>query len=1168
MEGTAFDDDRPIYVGQVPPELDTADQPCTPTDVQVPVENIHGYHVEDASETGQVPPEFNNAAQPCTPTDIQVPVEKPDGYHVEDAIETGHEREEEISLPIANLMSCEKQSDDLDFVDAHQNMDSSQGLVRDVIENELWDTESIDFTLDSSCAWVDECSDDNDDPEIHVGHELKSVDFSPKIADPKSKCELAIDCEDNSLGESGKAECIPEMTTNKRNVDNVSSSVASVTEHLSRYEAVLGDDLERTCDAYTKTSCELRDLNVENNEAFTNLEHQRLSESEIPIDRNVSEDGKTECQNIDASEGDDLERTCDAYAQTSFGLRNLNVEKNEAFTNLEHQRLSESEIPIDRNVSEDEKTECQNIDASEGNVNSLKTRRKRRRKKNGYMFIRKSTRKSKTPSKSVVARCKDSKTMCEDVEWDKEENCSSTSKQTSRESTCRTRIDCDRDEGSIQNEMNCFECDENNKSHVGKEVGIGPVHRKERRPALMSEGGHGEILDGNAVPEIDDKDYEPVSSQIFIGAPICPLLDARCKESVYQNLEDISEAGEGDQLNVDNTLRERIDLAIPEPKGDHEREKLTTKEDQFKETDMNEPCVEANSPCHDVLKTSKRQRRSPRSSEKQNEIILVSNEQDESDNLREEKTLIRTHRGSSRVCKRPRKQRQIGTAQDLKHKLDKPSANASVETSPETVPELVPEKKEVPESNENVDGPTPPEKRPIYRARRHRANSKKSASDMIRDLTAASESALKRVSESTSPPSPKENQESVQADQMVSSKQRRGRPPKTRPARKRKFQECSPEGDDPVKTSDEPNQSRDPNPGQNIDMIRPEYASHDEDSGVDDDELINPVLTPDSKTKDLPPAFSISDVVWAQDPKNKLRWPSVVIEVAGENVSRRVYTVFKTHQTKEQYFQAKSSRCLKPYNCREKEEYLEKGKGVTDFHTAVQIANDFIMKIGLGKVNSHEDFFKPSEAYPDSPPPSPCELSPSSPLLRVGHNIQEDSLNYSRTSHCTVDDIDDDNDEEDQSLKDRLSIDRNIFHREPKEVTKLKRKWQRKEKRLLGLMRSQEAKEYLVSIQHGKVASLRHQWFLSNKPIDKGRLLRGSFGALISEEKRHEIMRHLKDVLTIEESLKSSPQYIMDVALPEALNFAYQKANKVGEEEAEELVHTDGLQVARDLDIG
>ncbi|XP_041464538.1 titin homolog [Lytechinus variegatus] len=1159
MEGTAFDDDRPIYVGQVPPELDTADQPCTPSDIQVPVENIHGYHVEDASETGQVPPEFDNAAKPCTLTDIQVPVEKPDGYHVEDASETEHKREEEISLPIANLMSCEKQSDDQHSVDAHQNMDSSQGLVRGVTDNELWDTESIDFTLDSSCAWVDECSDDDFDQEIRVGHELKSLDSSPQIADLKSKCELAVECEDSSLGESGKAECIPEVTTAKRKLDSVSSSVTSVTEHLSRYGAVPGDDLERTCDAHAKTSCELRDLNFENNEAFTKLEHQRLSESEITYDHNVSEDGKTECQSMDASEGEDLERTCDAFAKTAFGLRDLNVEKNEAFTNLGHQRLSESEIPNDHNVSEKGKTERQIIDASEGNDNSLKTRRKTRRKKNGYMIIRKSTRKSKTPSKSV-ARCKDSKTMCEDVEWDKEENSLSTSKQASLES--RTKIDCDRDEGSIQHEMNCFECEE---------VGIGPVHRKERRPALMNEDGHGENLYGNAVPEIDDKDCEPVSSQIYIGAPIFPLLDAtgRCNESIYQNVEDISEAGEGDQLNVDDTLRERIDLAIPVLKGSHEREKLTAKEDQFKETDMNEPCVEANSPCHDVLKMSKRQRRSPRSSQKQNEIILLSNEQGESDNLREEKALIRTQRGSRRVCKRPRKQRQFETAKDVIDKRDKPSSNASVETSPETVPELVPEKKEVPESNENVDGPTPPEKRPIYRARRRRANSKKSASDMIRDLTAASESALKRVSESTSPPSPKENQESVQADQMVGSKKRRGRPPKARPTRKRKFQECSLEcDDDPVKTSDEPNQSRDSNPGQNIDMIRQEYASHDEDSGVDDDELINPVLTPDSKTKDLPPAFSISDVVWAQDPKDKLRWPSVVIEVAGENLSRRVYTVFKTHQTKEQYFQAKSSRYLKPYNCREKEEYLEKGKGVTDFHTAVQIANDFIMKIGLGKVNSHEDFFKPSEAYPDSPPPSPCDLSPSSPLLRVGHNIQEDSLNYSRTSHCTIDDIDDDKDEEEQSLKDRLSIDRNIFHRDPKEMTKLKRKWQRKEKRLLSLMRSQEAMEYLVSIQRGKVASLRHQWFLSNKPIDKGRLLRGSFGALISEEKRHEIMKHLKDVLTIEESLKSSHQYIMDVALPEALNFAYQKVNKVGEEEAEVLVHTDGLQVARDLDIG
>ncbi|XP_011671948.2 uncharacterized protein LOC100894103 [Strongylocentrotus purpuratus] len=1068
-----------------------------------------------------------------TAVDAQVLSEDDDGCNMQEHSEFGQDGEPEASCPNTNLVSSENQSGDHPSVDPHQNMESCQAFKDDFPDT--GNADSLDWTRDSGCTKVDEYSDDDDD-EIRVGHEGENTESS--LRNKALKCQSTGDCELSSLVDSSKVECSSPGTAEARNVDN-RSSTAKVTQskHLSRCETLSGDDLCRTCDEDAIKHNKLEDLSfldIRNCETPNGQEHQRPSESELPTTSNFSKDETGESQT------NDTVKLCPAIESYSLRTRKRRSSFQEA---------------------------------------SPKS-------------------KPKTPSKkSAIACSKDPKITCKEGRKGKEEITPAVPRRTSPRK--RNRIDHDLGEDQPKSNTIFSVCDENlNSKMVDEKVRKDSLQGKERRSVLKIESCCIKSLDKNSVLDVDDDDddCETVSSQIFTGAPMFSGSKTGSKtrkqslrgkgSASCQTLEDASGAGEGMQLNVKDALKERVESTIPEPDLDHEGEKRISNEDQTSNSNLKQACVEETSPCHDVLKISNRQRRS----QEQSEITVISNEHMDTDHQKEEKTLKRTQKGS-KICEQSKKLKCLGNKIDVMDDQNNPSSNAPVEIPLQTVHEVrnggsCTANKEAPENIENIDGPTPPEKRTIRKARRGRPRARKSASALIDILTAASASALKRVSDSAaSQPSSKENQESIQTDQTVASKKKRassrkGRVPKARQSRKRKIPGGSPGGDKSLKSgkssscgrqADEPsNLTADSSPGQNAAMLRLECVSHDEGSGDDDDELMNPVLTPDSKTKDLPPAFNVGEVVWAQDSKDKSRWPAVVIEVAGENVSRRVYNVFKTNQTKEQYFQVKSSRYLKQYNCREKETYLEKGKHVTEFNTAVERANDFIMKNGLGKVNSYEDFFKPNDAYFDSPPPSPHSTSPPSPPLVVGYSSPEYPSHGPKINQPVIDDDDDEDEdeEEDESLNDSRSSVKNSCNGNSKEITRLKRKWQRKEKRLLEHMRSEQTKEYLFGIQHGTVASVRHQWFLSSNANDKGRLKWGSCGALISENKRMAIMDYLKNLLTSDESPLSSTRYMMDVALPEALNFAYQKVCRVSKDEAERVIPMDGQQVIRDLDIG
>lgn len=586
----------------------------------------------------------------------------------------------------------------------------------------------------------------SDDDEIRVGHEGEKPESSPR--NKSLKCQSTGDCEISLLVDSSKVECSSPGTAGTRNVDN-RSSTANVTQskHLSRCETLPGDEDAIKCNKLDDVSF----LDIRNYETPNSQEHQRPSESELPTTSNFSKDETGETQTYDAV------KLCPAYESYS-----------------------------------------------------LRTRRRR------ASFQEDSPKsKPKTPSKKSAMACsKDPKITCKKGQKDKE----GISLAVQRRTSPRKRNKIDQDLGKDQPKSNTMfsVCDENlNSKMVDEEVRNDSLQEKERRSALKSESCCIESLDENSVLDVDDDDdCEPVSSQIFTGAPMLSGSKTRKRSlrgkgsASCQSLEDVSGAGEGMQLNVNDALKERVESTIPEPELDHEGEKRISEEDQSNNSNLKQACVEETSPCHDVLKIFNRQRRS----QEQSEITVITNEHMDTDHQKEEKTLKRTQKGSKK-CEQSKNLKCLGNKIDVMDDQNNLS-NASVEIPLQTVHEVrnggsCTENKEAPENIENVDGPTPPEKRPIRRARRGRPRARKSASALIDILTAASASALKRVSDSAATqPSSKENQESIQMDQTVASKKkkrasssRKGRAPKApRQSRKRKFPGGSPGGDDPVKS--------------------------------------------------------------------------------------------------------------------------------------------------------------------------------------------------------------------------------------------------------------------------------------------------------------------------------------------------------------------------------
>ena len=194
---------------------------------------------------------------------------------------------------------------------------------------------------------------------------------------------------------------------------------------------------------------------------------------------------------------------------------------------------------------------------------------------------------------------------------------------------------------------------------------------------LRSESCCIESLDENSVLDVDDDDdCEPVSSQIFTGAPIFSgsktrKRSLRGKGSACHTLEDVSGAGEEMQLNGNDTLKERVESTIPEPELDLEGEKRISNDDQFDNSNLKQACVEETSPCHDVLKIFNRQRRS----QEQSEITVITNEHMDTDHQKEEKTLKRTQKGS-KICEQSKKLKCLGNKIDVMDDQNNPSSNA------------------------------------------------------------------------------------------------------------------------------------------------------------------------------------------------------------------------------------------------------------------------------------------------------------------------------------------------------------------------------------------------------------------------------------------------------------------------------------------------------------
>lgn len=667
--------------------------------------------------------------------------------------ELGQDGEQEVSCPNTNLVSSEKQSGDHPSVDPHQNMESCQALKND--SPDTGNTDSFDWTRDSGCTKVDEyCDDDDDDEEIRVGHEGENIESS--LRNKALQCQSTGDCGIGSLVDNSKVECSSPGTAEARNVDHRSSTAnVKQSKHLSRCETLPSDDLGRTRDEDAIKRNKLEDLSfldIRNCETPNSQEHRRPSESELPTTSNFSKDETGESQICDTV------KLCPAIE--SYSLRTRRKASSQ-----EDSPKSKPKTPSKKSGSKDPKITCK-----EGQKNK-------------------------------------------EVQKDKEGITPAVPRRTSPRK--RNRIDHDLGEDRPQSNIMFSLCDENlNSKMVDEEVRNDSLQGKERRSALKSKSCCIESLDKNSVLDVDDDDdCEPVSSQIFTGAPMLSgsrtrKRSLRGKGSSCQTLEGVSGAGEEMQLNGNDALKERVESMIPEPELEHEGEKRISNDDQSNNSNLKQACVEATSPCHDVLKASNRQRRS----QEQSEITVITNEHMDTDLQKEEKTLKRTQKGS-KICEQSKKLKCLGNKIDVMDDQNNPSSNASVEIPLQTVHEVrnggsCTENKEAPENIENVDGPTPPEKRPIRRARRGRPRARKSASALIDILTAASASALKRVSDSAaSQPSSKENQESIQTDQTVASKKKKQASskkgkvqPKARQSRKRKFPGGSPGGDDPVKS--------------------------------------------------------------------------------------------------------------------------------------------------------------------------------------------------------------------------------------------------------------------------------------------------------------------------------------------------------------------------------
>ncbi|XP_071490665.1 uncharacterized protein [Diadema antillarum] len=129
-----------------------------------------------------------------------------------------------------------------------------------------------------------------------------------------------------------------------------------------------------------------------------------------------------------------------------------------------------------------------------------------------------------------------------------------------------------------------------------------------------------------------------------------------------------------------------------------------------------------------------------------------------------------------------------------------------------------------------------------------------------------------------------------------------------------------------------------------------------------------------------------------------------------------------------------------------------------------------------------------------------------------------------------------------------------------------KKKWARREDLIIKHIKSEKTKERVIKISRGDVRSERHQLYISNKPKERAQLKLSSLGALHTDEKLNKLMDYLMEILK-DSKFGSNRFYLMDVAFPEALNFAYTRLKHVSKEKADEIIHQDGRQVVGDLGV-
>ncbi|XP_071794734.1 PWWP domain-containing DNA repair factor 3A-like isoform X2 [Asterias amurensis] len=344
----------------------------------------------------------------------------------------------------------------------------------------------------------------------------------------------------------------------------------------------------------------------------------------------------------------------------------------------------------------------------------------------------------------------------------------------------------------------------------------------------------------------------------------------------------------------------------------------------------------------------------------------------------------------------------------------------------------------------------------------------------------------------------------------------------------------------------------------------------EEDSESSGDEELPAIFdpsAPESKVKELAPGT----VVWAKS-KGWAHWPAVLHKFYFNNKKAWV-TYFDGGNQRLQV----SSRSLVPFSGPNRSKYLDLGrqhKHNTGFETAIERADDYLIKRGLGKSSDcNTSFYSELDTSFQSPPTSPhsetqCPISP----FRIP--ASHDAMSSDQTA--IPDGIRENLLSSDEELRVGFPIQNNCpskteekLQEDPSVIQRQKR-WIRTQNRLLKYILTKKTKEHLLAIYKGQTNSERHSLFGSKLSSDRQKLRAlAGLGPITGEEQQSNLTDFLSELyknhcMKCQEDLPSLA-YITEVWLPEAVIFAIQKTRRIDRVKAEDLFFSEGVQSLVDL---